>query len=675
MKNVILFSFCLLIISSCVDRNFDVPPVKELEIPFSATHGIDYLNSKYVPGKFTEITEDIKIVATVIADDRSGNFYKSLVVQDSTGGILLKINRNGLFSSYPQNSKVGILCKGLTIGDYGGLIQLGKGSSVSNGREQLDFIPDNQVASILYPGPRNKPVIPAKRTINSVRTTDLSTLIELENVEFKRSDVGKSIGNLGAGSFVDLSIVDCNNAAILLHTSDFSDFATYKAPDKNGSIIAVLGKFNSSIQLYLRDTSEIRFSNTPCNSSGGNSSLVTIQSIRTIYSGVSTNIKGNSKIRGVVISDKDSKNVNSQNLFIQDASAGITIRFTGAHNFALNEELEIDLIGLELSEFKGLLQINSVPISNAKVVPASIALTPKLMNISELTTNFELHESSLILIKNVKLSKASDGKYSFDVTATDNTGSINLFTNPNSVFANDNFPVNNVDLVVIASEFDSKQILIRNLKDVTDNTGGGGGGGTTVETIREIRSLFTGAVLNISDDFIVRGTVISDKSALNIVSQNLFLQDATAGIAVRFAGSHTFNIGDIIEVKVKGVELSEFSGLLQLNNTPLANATLISTRNTLSPQIMSIKSIVDNVDQLEGQLIQIDNVTISKTSGNTYSGACILTDATGTIELFTRSQSNFATTTISVTPVKIVGIVSYFNKAQVVVRNINDIKP
>lgn len=673
MKSYLLL-LSLLIFTSCVDRNFDEPPVKVLDIPFSATHGIDYLKTKYVAGKYTEITEDIKIIGTIIADDRSGNFYKSLVVQDSTGGILVKIDRIGIFSNYPQNSKVGILCKGLTIGDYGGLIQLGKGSSVVNGREQLEFIPDNQVVNHLYQGARNQTVSPKKIGINSLRTQDLSTLVELENVEFKRSDVGKTIGNPGSGSFVDLNIVDCNNASILLHTSDFADFAAYKTSDKNGTIVAVLGKFNSNIQLYLRDTSEIKFTNTPCNSSGGNATLASIKSIRALYMGVTSNIKDNSKVRGVVISDKDGKNINAQNLFLQDASGAITVRFTAAHNFALNEEIEVEVIGVELSEFKGLLQLNSVPLANAKSVSSSMQISPKLLTIAELTNGFAEYESSLVQIKNVKLTKASDSKYNFNVTATDNSGTISLFTSSSAIFANSDFPSVNVDLVAIASEFDNKQILLRNLKDVT-NSGGGSGGGPTQKTIREIRNLFSGTILNIAEDFIIKGTVISEKSALNIVSQNVVLQDASAGITVRFAANHSFALGDNIEVKVKGLELSEFNGLLQINNTPLASATLISSGNTVAPQLMTIKNIIDNVDQLEGQLIQLDNVTISKTSGNTYSGACILTDASGTTELFTRSQSNFASATLPSAPVKIVGIVSYFNKAQIVLRTIDDIKP
>ncbi|MCC6817247.1 MAG: hypothetical protein IT267_12600 [Saprospiraceae bacterium] len=671
MKTILIFFFTCLLLSSCVDRTFDEPPIKELEIPFKASHGIDYLLSKYIAGKYITISEDIYIIGTVIADDKSGNFYKTLVVQDSTGGISIKVNRNGLYTSYPQNSKIGIRCKGLTIADYGGLIQLGKSSSVVNGREQLNFISDLDANDHLFSGPRNHPIVPKKLGINSLRSIDLNTLIELENIEFVRSDVAKSIANKGSGSFLDLNLTDCSNNKILVHTSDFADFADYKTPIGNGSIVAVLGKFNSNVQLYLRDTVEINFKNSPCNTSGGDPSLLTISSIRELYSGTTKTITENVKIRGVVISDKDSLNINAQNLFIEDSSAGIAVRFSGAHAFKLNDEIEISLNGVELSEFKGLLQLNNVALTNGKKVISTLVLTPKIITISELNKNHNLYESSLVHIKNVQLSKASDSKFAFNVVADDNTGSINLFTSANAVFSNRDFPTGIIDLNVIVSEFDDKQILLRNTKDISIISVGS----TTVKSIKEIRELFVGSKINISEDYSFQGIVISDKNAMNITGLNIVVQDSSAGITIRFSGNHNFNLGDRIEIKVKGVELSEFSGLLQLNNMPTVNATLISSGNLVIPKLTTIQSILNNTEQHEGLLIQIDNATITKSNGNTYSGACVLTDSSGVIELFTRSQANFANTTIPVVPVKLVGIVGYFNKPQVSLRTIEDVKP
>lgn len=97
------------------------------EIGFDPNSSIAELKSKYVSGKFTTITNDFLIHATVVADDKSGNFYKTIVIQDSTGGIELKLNRTGIYTDFPVGMKIGLKCKGLTIGDYNGLIRLGIG--------------------------------------------------------------------------------------------------------------------------------------------------------------------------------------------------------------------------------------------------------------------------------------------------------------------------------------------------------------------------------------------------------------------------------------------------------------------------------------------------------------------------------------------------------------------
>jgi len=668
------YLFTLLIIfnfSHCVDRAFDSPPIKELIIPFDANSSIEKLKSYYVAGKFVDISDDIKIIGIVIADDKSGNFYKSIILQDSTGGIIIKLDRIGLFASYPIGSKVGIQCKGLTISDYGGLIQIGKGTTASNGKQQLAFIPDLEISKYIYPGPRNQTVTPKKIGINTVRSQDLSTLIQLDDVEFDRADVNKTLATVGGSSFLDLNISDCNNSKILLHTSDFADFASYITPAKHGSIVAVLGKFNTSIQLYLRDTSEIYFDQMPCGNTGGSSENLSIKELRELFTGTTINISNNYTIHGVVISDKDNGNINAQNLFLQDETAGIAIRFSVSHNYKLGQEIELNISNQELSEFNGLLQINNVPLSNSKTGNSGIVIVPKIVDILTLSNNFENFESTLIRINNVNLSKSSDGTFEFNVLANDKTGSINLFTNTKATFAKELFPNNTVDLVVIASEFNGKQILLRNLLDIIGN----GGSGSVKKEIQYVRNLYNGSTTNVAENIYIQATVISERNAMNITSQNMVVQDSSGGITIRFTSNHFYNLGDLVEVNLKGLELSKFNGLLQLNNVVSSVSKFISSGNTPTPKLITSTDVVNHLDQYEGQLVLLSNVLISKSSGLIYSGACVVTDNNGSIELFTRSQAIFANDTIPSKSVNLTAIVTQFNKPQLMIRTLDDVKP
>ena len=71
------------------------------------------------------ISDDIVIGGQVISEDRSGNVYKSLYIQDETGGIELKIGKNGLYNDYKLGQWVYVKCSGLTLGAYNGMVQLG----------------------------------------------------------------------------------------------------------------------------------------------------------------------------------------------------------------------------------------------------------------------------------------------------------------------------------------------------------------------------------------------------------------------------------------------------------------------------------------------------------------------------------------------------------------------
>ena len=76
-------------------------------------------------GKGDEITDAFYIKGQVISSDRSGNVYKSIYIQDETGGIEVKLGKNGLYNDYKLGQWVYVDCQDLHIGQYNGMPQLG----------------------------------------------------------------------------------------------------------------------------------------------------------------------------------------------------------------------------------------------------------------------------------------------------------------------------------------------------------------------------------------------------------------------------------------------------------------------------------------------------------------------------------------------------------------------
>ena len=162
------------------------------------------------------------------------------------------------------------------------------------------------------------------------------------------------------------------------------------------------------------------------------------------------------------------------------------------------------------------------------------------------------------------------------------------------------------------------------------------------EPIEDIRSRFTGSASNLPNDLYIEGTVISDRSSGNINSQNMFVQgDNEFGILVRFSSDHSFSLNDRVKVDVSGQELSEFQGLLQVNNVPLSRACKDGS-GTVTPQVLTLNQILANFDNLESTLVQVDNVQISKSGGDDWVFSVQLDDGTAQMDMFTSPGANWA---------------------------------
>ena len=68
---------------------------------------------------------NVWIKGQVISDDREGNVYRELYIQDATGGIDVKIGKSSLYSEFTRGQWVYVKCEGLTLGAYNGMPQLG----------------------------------------------------------------------------------------------------------------------------------------------------------------------------------------------------------------------------------------------------------------------------------------------------------------------------------------------------------------------------------------------------------------------------------------------------------------------------------------------------------------------------------------------------------------------
>jgi hypothetical protein len=198
----------------------------------------------------------------------------------------------------------------------------------------------------------------------------------------------------------------------------------------------------------------------------------------------------------------------------------------------------------------------------------------------------------------------------------------------------------------------------------------------TLMNTADLRALYTGSTTSAPSGRKITGVVISDRTTGNINGQNLYLQQGNgkAGICVRFTAAHSFNLGDSIDVEVSGQEISEFRGLLQVNNIPLSYATLVSNGKSISPRVATIADINTNYEAWESTLVQLSGITsMSGGSAGTWSGSVTVNDGSGSIIVFTSSFAAFAGTFYPTNPQRIIGYLTPFNTTkQLSIRSASD---
>ena len=140
MKRIYYIISVLILLSSCQEfqpvftGDYGNPESYD-KVTLEPTHTIAQLADMYQNGKPWTIDEEIIIKGVVSTTDKPGNFYKSFYIQDETGGMEIKIGKNGLYNDYKPGQTVYIKCNGLTLGMYG----YKTGNYGGNGMVQIGF--------------------------------------------------------------------------------------------------------------------------------------------------------------------------------------------------------------------------------------------------------------------------------------------------------------------------------------------------------------------------------------------------------------------------------------------------------------------------------------------------------------------------------------------------------
>lgn len=266
-----------LVAAGCQKKYTDPPLIGAPDVVANST--IRDVKARYSFGAPVEITDDVVIEGVVSCDDKSGNYYQQIALQDSTGGVLLRLAGNNHYNNYPVGRKIYVKLKGLFLGQYNGTLQFGGGVDTPYiNQGGVTLLATNLQDRHIVKGPLNQPLTPKTVTVSQL-TTNLqdpyvSTLIKLTGYEFNSGERAKNYADDATSG--NRILQDCSNLSsnrITLRTSNYSNFATLPVAQGNGEIIAVYSFFGSTKQLTIRDTTDVRFYNSRCPTATGDGQI------------------------------------------------------------------------------------------------------------------------------------------------------------------------------------------------------------------------------------------------------------------------------------------------------------------------------------------------------------------------------------------------------------------
>lgn len=312
MKKIkfIALAFLALTLGSCMGDGYADPDLTD-KVP-AAPYGNNSLREKNVisiadlktqfatvinsDNGYKQIEKDMMIKAVVTGNDVSGNIYNQVSVQDASGAIIIAINGSGLSGYLPVGQEILVNLKGLYIGSYKKLPQIGgvntKLSDGSLGMGKIERAIWNEHFKILNPGEADaSTVVPeefdlTKLTDAAYMDANVGKLMTLKKVKFASAN-GTNVW-APDDTNTSLELIDAetgkkiSSSNLVVRNSGYSKFANEVVPQGVFDITGIFTRYNNTWQIVLRNTDDLKsvvlaYISEPFDASQGNFTIDNIK--------------------------------------------------------------------------------------------------------------------------------------------------------------------------------------------------------------------------------------------------------------------------------------------------------------------------------------------------------------------------------------------------------------
>lgn len=257
--------------NNIVEETSKIVTIKELK-----AKTVDKFEASVANG-LVEITEDWQLKARVTGNDIQGNIYNEVAVEDESGeGLLICIQKGGLYGFLPVGQEILVNLKGLYIGLYGNNVQIGMPYTNSSGRtfpSRMAFNIWNEHFKILGTADASK-VQPEEFDVTKLKNvayikSHRGKLMTLKNVEMAKADgklawAPEADKDPGNGVSRTVKINGKAQSLMVVRSSSYADFAALAMPTGKVNLTGVFtvyatnpSKYGYTWQILLRSDSDI----------------------------------------------------------------------------------------------------------------------------------------------------------------------------------------------------------------------------------------------------------------------------------------------------------------------------------------------------------------------------------------------------------------------------------
>ena len=291
MKKIkfIALAFLALTLGSCMGDSYADPDLTD-KVP-AAPYGNNSLKEKNVisiadlktqfatviaNSSYKLIEKDMMIKAVVTGNDVSGNIYNQVSVQDASGAIIIAINGSGLSGYLPVGQEILVNLKGLYIGSYKKLPQIGGvNTKISDGTLSMGKIERavwNEHFKILNPGEADASTVEpevfdlTKLTDAAYMEANVCKLMTLKKVKFASAN-GTNVW-APKDTNTSLELIDAetgkriSSSNLVVRNSGYSKFANEVVPQGVFDITGIFTRFGDTWQIVLRNTDDLKAAQT-----------------------------------------------------------------------------------------------------------------------------------------------------------------------------------------------------------------------------------------------------------------------------------------------------------------------------------------------------------------------------------------------------------------------------